>query len=327
MTRFWARERASAATEYMLVLSVVVTGAVASAYTFVPGFSMGVNALSDDVESILMNHNIAGVGTNVDPGSLPVSAAGAPGSTGNSNCGSWMGTCAGNSNAAVGGGNGGNAAATLADQLAALQVYNDPNASAADKAKAKATLIASAPAHCSQTALSLLVGKHTGDVIADTLAMGLTTPDMMHIDYSKLFGSMAFFFGFNMPKVEFPVDYRGYMSLMQMEIYLLVNHVQAVPVFGAKISDITKALETGKKVTLILDVDSNNNPTDHCETGAGHCGHTVRVTSISGDTVRVRDDSSGQERSIPLADFEKGWNSQNNGMIVSTPGGTHTRHT
>lgn len=51
--RFVREEAGQTATEYMLILSVVVIATVASAYQFVPAFSSGVNALGQTVQKIL----------------------------------------------------------------------------------------------------------------------------------------------------------------------------------------------------------------------------------------------------------------------------------
>lgn len=49
------RLRAQTATEYMMVLSVIVIAVVGAAYAFVPTFQIGVNELGYDVSSILNN--------------------------------------------------------------------------------------------------------------------------------------------------------------------------------------------------------------------------------------------------------------------------------
>ena len=46
-------EEGQTATEYMLIISVVVIAVVAAAYKFVPFFEAGVNALGADVQKIL----------------------------------------------------------------------------------------------------------------------------------------------------------------------------------------------------------------------------------------------------------------------------------
>lgn len=51
-----ASERGQTATEYMLMVSVVVVAVVAGAYAFVPSFTSGVGELSMDVSQILDEH-------------------------------------------------------------------------------------------------------------------------------------------------------------------------------------------------------------------------------------------------------------------------------
>lgn len=51
--RFFGDENGQTATEYMLIVSVVVIAVVAAAYTFVPTFQQGVADLADDVSTIL----------------------------------------------------------------------------------------------------------------------------------------------------------------------------------------------------------------------------------------------------------------------------------
>jgi uncharacterized protein (UPF0333 family) len=59
------RKRGQAATEYMMVVSVVVIAVVGAAYAFVPTFQTGVNELGYDVSAILSNGGSArgGYGT------------------------------------------------------------------------------------------------------------------------------------------------------------------------------------------------------------------------------------------------------------------------
>ena len=57
-------EEGQTATEYMLIISVVVIAVVAAAYKFVPIFSEGVEALGQDVKSILDSGKIGGTGTD-----------------------------------------------------------------------------------------------------------------------------------------------------------------------------------------------------------------------------------------------------------------------
>ena len=57
-------EEGQTATEYMLIISVIVIAVVAAAYTFVPTFQEGVQALANDVKSILDTGKIGSVGTD-----------------------------------------------------------------------------------------------------------------------------------------------------------------------------------------------------------------------------------------------------------------------
>jgi Flp pilus assembly pilin Flp len=50
---FLHNETGQTATEYMLIISVVVIAVVAAAYVFVPTFGSGVQDLSKDVSTIL----------------------------------------------------------------------------------------------------------------------------------------------------------------------------------------------------------------------------------------------------------------------------------
>ena len=52
------------ATEYMLIISVIVIALVAAAYVFVPEFQSGVSALASDVSTMLATGQIGGVGFN-----------------------------------------------------------------------------------------------------------------------------------------------------------------------------------------------------------------------------------------------------------------------
>ena len=51
--RFFGDESGQSATEYMLIVSVVVIAVVAGAYSFVPTFQQGVSDLARDVSTIL----------------------------------------------------------------------------------------------------------------------------------------------------------------------------------------------------------------------------------------------------------------------------------
>jgi len=55
-------EEGQTATEYMLIISVVVIAVVAAAYTFVPTFQNGVSELAKDVSTILSTGKIGGQG-------------------------------------------------------------------------------------------------------------------------------------------------------------------------------------------------------------------------------------------------------------------------
>ena len=56
-------EEGQTATEYMLIISVIVIAVVAAAYIFVPTFQSGVSALAADVSTILDSGKIGGAGT------------------------------------------------------------------------------------------------------------------------------------------------------------------------------------------------------------------------------------------------------------------------
>ena len=62
LKNFIRNEEGQTATEYMLIISVVVIAVVAAAYTFVPTFKSGVQSLANDVKSILSGGNIGGDG-------------------------------------------------------------------------------------------------------------------------------------------------------------------------------------------------------------------------------------------------------------------------
>ncbi len=59
---FLRNEEGQTATEYMLIISVVVIAIVAAAYAFLPQFQAGVQALASDVKTILSGGNIGGSG-------------------------------------------------------------------------------------------------------------------------------------------------------------------------------------------------------------------------------------------------------------------------
>ena len=63
ISRFLADESGQTATEYMLIISVIVVAVVAAAYMFVPTFRAGVEELAKDVSTILDDGKIgAGMG-------------------------------------------------------------------------------------------------------------------------------------------------------------------------------------------------------------------------------------------------------------------------
>jgi len=62
--RFLFDESGQTATEYMLIISVIVIAVVAAAYVFVPTFQEGVQALANDVSTILDGGCINGCGTS-----------------------------------------------------------------------------------------------------------------------------------------------------------------------------------------------------------------------------------------------------------------------
>lgn len=53
MNKFLQDEQGQTATEYMLIVSVIVIAIVAAAYSFLPSFQMGVEAMAKDIQSIL----------------------------------------------------------------------------------------------------------------------------------------------------------------------------------------------------------------------------------------------------------------------------------
>lgn len=63
-----AHRRGQTATEYVMMLSVIVCGIVAAAYIFIPGFTEGVETLGRDIKRILSGegdpHNIVDGGND-----------------------------------------------------------------------------------------------------------------------------------------------------------------------------------------------------------------------------------------------------------------------
>ena len=64
------RRRGQAATEYMMVVSVIVIAVVGAAYAFVPTFQVGVEELGHDVSEILVNQGSARGGFGVAGGTV-----------------------------------------------------------------------------------------------------------------------------------------------------------------------------------------------------------------------------------------------------------------
>lgn len=67
--RVLREEHGQTATEYMLLIGVVVIAVVAGAYTFVPTFNNGVRELAYDVAEGLRTHKLGGVGMDSMSGS------------------------------------------------------------------------------------------------------------------------------------------------------------------------------------------------------------------------------------------------------------------
>ncbi|MFH1463810.1 MAG: Flp family type IVb pilin [Pseudomonadota bacterium] len=63
ITRFVREETGQSTVEYMLLISVIVIAIVAAAYVFVPTFQAGVQALANDIKSILDTGKIGSTGT------------------------------------------------------------------------------------------------------------------------------------------------------------------------------------------------------------------------------------------------------------------------
>jgi len=62
--RLVLEEEGQTATEYMLIISVIVVAVVAAAYVFIQPFQKGVNNLANDVRSILSGGVVNGSGIN-----------------------------------------------------------------------------------------------------------------------------------------------------------------------------------------------------------------------------------------------------------------------
>src|SRR3954464_12952752 len=63
----WSGQKGQSSTEYMILVSVVVTAILSAAYTFVPTFEVGVNGLATDVQSILDVGTVGGIGLSRGP--------------------------------------------------------------------------------------------------------------------------------------------------------------------------------------------------------------------------------------------------------------------
>lgn len=69
MARTWKTGRGTigqTATEYMLLISVLVIAVVAASYTYIPKFRMGVYQLGEKVQLGLLTGSIGGVGMSAD---------------------------------------------------------------------------------------------------------------------------------------------------------------------------------------------------------------------------------------------------------------------
>lgn len=64
IARFVREEKGQTATEYMLLISVIVIAIVAAAYVFIKPFQDGVQALANDIKEILDSGKIGTVGTD-----------------------------------------------------------------------------------------------------------------------------------------------------------------------------------------------------------------------------------------------------------------------
>ncbi|MFM7200969.1 MAG: Flp family type IVb pilin [Myxococcota bacterium] len=60
--RFISEEEGQTATEYMLIVSVIVVAVVAAAYVFIEPFQKGVQNLANDVKTVLSGGFINGQG-------------------------------------------------------------------------------------------------------------------------------------------------------------------------------------------------------------------------------------------------------------------------
>lgn len=311
--RFWKRQRGSAATEYMLVVSVITVGVTAAGYAYVPGFREGTAALSQDVSSILATGDVGDIGfarhgdKTIDTGNTPgaPSTPGGSGNGGGDNCtGGFIQRCSAQT-AGVGGGTSGAVLAQGASNTA-VQTLQDPNASYVDQAAARREVLDNVTKNCSQVFLAGVTGQRVSTVTVATVTDGLTVPDTMKINLP--------FLGISFGGI--PTDYKGFMTLDQMQAYLGSQGVQATVSQNATSSQIAQALAEGKKVGVIIDTDANFTPISSC---GGKCGHTVKVTNITSDFVTVKDRNGS--RDVPIHEFENALNAQGGGMIAVTPKG------
>ena len=314
--RFWKRQRGSAATEYMLVVSVITVGVTAAGYAYVPGFREGTAALSQDVSSILATGDVGDIGfarhgdKTIDTGTTPggsgngANGAGSNGSGGDNCTGGFIQRCSAQT-AGVGGGTGDALLARGASNTA-VQTLQDPNASYGDQAAARREVLDAVTKNCSQVFLAGVTGQRVSTVTVATVTDGLTVPDTMKINLP--------FLGISFGGI--PTDYKGFMTLDQMQAYLGSQGVQATVSQNATSTQIAQALAEGKKVGVIIDTDANFTPISGC---GGKCGHTVKVTNITADFVTVKDRNGS--RDVPIHDFENALNAQGGGMIVVTPKG------
>ncbi len=74
-------ESGQTATEYMLLVSVIVVAVVAASYTFVPTFRQGVASLAEDVSTILDTGKIGGAGVDRSGGGMDTGTTNSAGVT------------------------------------------------------------------------------------------------------------------------------------------------------------------------------------------------------------------------------------------------------
>ncbi len=316
--RFWKRQRGSAATEYMLVVSVITIGVTAAGYAYVPGFREGTAALSQDVSSILATGDVGDIGfarhgdKTIDTGTSPgaPSTSGGSGNGGGDGCtGGFIQRCSAQT-AGVGGiqnpTSGSGSDVSVGASRSAVATLQDPNANFVDRVVARQEVLQNVTQDCSQVFLAGVTGQRTSTVTVATVTEGLTVPDTMKINLP--------FLGISLGGI--PTDYKGYMSLAQMQSYLTRQGIGATVSQNTTTTQIAQALASGQKVGVIIDVDANGNPVAGC---GGKCGHTVKVTNVSPDFVTIKDRNGS--RDVPIHDFENALSAQGGGMIVVTPKG------